>query len=157
VAGELKIKQYLIVRKKLSVAQQQTEGRNTAKLQNIVFNKYTIGCIRHRAPTPPPPLSSSKANTNVNNTDFELTMTYIYIYTVYIYIYIVYIYSIYTHTSYHIQWRIQEFLRGGVRRGIFFSGGGGGSTNSVEDREQTEWGYGGVSPLVRGSTQFANE
>jgi hypothetical protein len=33
--------------------------------------------------------------------------------------------------------------------GIFF--GGRGSTNSVEDRGQREWGSGGGSPLVRGS------
>jgi hypothetical protein len=33
----------------------------------------------------------------------------------------------------------------------------GGSTDSVENRGQTERGYGGGSPLVRGSTQFANE
>jgi hypothetical protein len=39
--------------------------------------------------------------------------------------------------------------------GIFFSGGG--STNSVEDRGQRERGSGGVIPLDRGSTQFANE
>ena len=32
--------------------------------------------------------------------------------------------------------------------GILF---GGGSTNSVEDRGQIEWGSGGGSPLVRGS------
>jgi hypothetical protein len=32
-----------------------------------------------------------------------------------------------------------------------------GSTNSVEDRGQRERGSGGGSPLVRGSTQFANE
>jgi hypothetical protein len=38
--------------------------------------------------------------------------------------------------------------------GILF---GGGSTNSVEDRGQREWGSGGRSPLVRGSAQFANE
>jgi hypothetical protein len=38
-----------------------------------------------------------------------------------------------------------------------FSGGGGGSTNSIEDRGQREWGSGSVSPLVRGSIQFANE
>jgi hypothetical protein len=37
--------------------------------------------------------------------------------------------------------------------GIFF----GGSTNSVEDRRQRKPGSGGCSPLVRGSTQFANE
>jgi hypothetical protein len=49
--------------------------------------------------------------------------------------------------------------------GIFFGGGGGvhqeffsgGLTNSAEDRGQREWGSGGGSPLVRGSTQFANE
>jgi hypothetical protein len=40
--------------------------------------------------------------------------------------------------------------------GIFF-GGGGGSTNSVEDRGQRERGSRGCSPLVRGSAQFANE
>jgi hypothetical protein len=54
----------------------------------------------------------------------------------------------------------------GVPR-IFSAGGGGGlyqeffrrggSTNSVEDRGQRERGSGGGSPLVRGSTQFANE
>jgi hypothetical protein len=33
----------------------------------------------------------------------------------------------------------------------------GGSKNSVEDRGQREWGSGGGSPLVRGSTEFANE
>jgi hypothetical protein len=40
---------------------------------------------------------------------------------------------------------------------IFFFLGGGGSTNSVEDRGQTERGSGGGSPLLRSSTQFANE
>jgi hypothetical protein len=39
----------------------------------------------------------------------------------------------------------------------FFFGGGGGSTNVVAERGQREWGSGGRSPLVRGSTQFANE
>jgi hypothetical protein len=34
--------------------------------------------------------------------------------------------------------------------GIFFLGGGG-STNSVKDREQREQGSGGGSPVVRGS------
>jgi len=38
------------------------------------------------------------------------------------------------------QWRTQEFCSGG-----------GGSTNSVEDRGQRERGSGGGSPLVRGS------
>jgi hypothetical protein len=42
----------------------------------------------------------------------------------------------------------------GVPRNFF---SWGGSTNSVEDRRQREWGSGGVSPLVRGSTEFANE
>ena len=32
----------------------------------------------------------------------------------------------------------------------------GGSTNSVEDRGQREWGYGGSSPLVRGSGGSCN-
>jgi hypothetical protein len=36
--------------------------------------------------------------------------------------------------------------------GILF---GRGSTNSVEDRGQGEWGSGGGSPLIRGSAQFA--
>jgi len=39
--------------------------------------------------------------------------------------------------------------------GILF-GGGGGSTNSVEDRGQREWGSGGGSPLVRGSGGSCN-
>jgi hypothetical protein len=43
----------------------------------------------------------------------------------------------------------------GVPRNFFR--GGGGSKNSVEDRGQRERGYGGGSPLVRGSTQLANE
>jgi hypothetical protein len=38
--------------------------------------------------------------------------------------------------------------------GIFF---GEGSTNSVEDREQRDWRSEVGVPLVRGSTQFANE
>jgi hypothetical protein len=38
---------------------------------------------------------------------------------------------------------------------VIFSGGGG-STNSAEDREQREWGSGGSSPLVKGFTQFVN-
>ena len=37
--------------------------------------------------------------------------------------------------------------------GIFF---GGGSTNSVEDREQREWGSGGGNPLGRGSGGSCN-
>jgi hypothetical protein len=42
------------------------------------------------------------------------------------------------------QWHTQIFFLGGC------------STNSVEDRGQREQGSGGGSPLVRGSTQFAN-
>jgi hypothetical protein len=38
-----------------------------------------------------------------------------------------------------------------------FVRGGGGSTNSVEDRGHSEGGSEGGSPLVRGSDQFANE
>jgi hypothetical protein len=41
----------------------------------------------------------------------------------------------------------------GILRNLFLKGG---STNSVEDRGQIEWGSGGSSSLVRGSTQFAN-
>jgi hypothetical protein len=37
-----------------------------------------------------------------------------------------------------------------------FFGEGGGGTNSVEDTGQIERGFGGGSPLVRGSAQFAN-
>ena len=44
------------------------------------------------------------------------------------------------------QWRTQEFC----------SGGGGGSTNSFEDRGQRERGSGGGSPLVRGSGGICN-
>jgi hypothetical protein len=51
------------------------------------------------------------------------------------------------------QWRTQDFFRGGLRQGFFT----GGSTNSVEDRGKREWGSRGVSPLLRGSTQFPNE
>ena len=43
------------------------------------------------------------------------------------------------------QWRTQEFCSGG-----------GGSTNSVEDREQRERGSEGGSPLVRGSGGSCN-
>jgi hypothetical protein len=39
--------------------------------------------------------------------------------------------------------------------GIFFWGGGG-STNSVEDRGQREREYGGGNPLVRGSGENCN-
>ena len=38
----------------------------------------------------------------------------------------------------------------------FVQGGEGGSTNSVEDRGQTERGSGGGSPLVRGSGGSCN-
>jgi hypothetical protein len=44
-------------------------------------------------------------------------------------------------------------LFSGVPRNFF--GGGGGLTNSVEDRGQRERGSRGGSPLVRGSAQFA--
>jgi hypothetical protein len=55
-------------------------------------------------------------------------------------------------------------LCSGVRRNFCSRGegyarifSGGSSSNSVEDRGQRERVFGGVSPLVRGSTQFANE
>jgi hypothetical protein len=50
-------------------------------------------------------------------------------------------------------------LSGGAvyARIFFFLGGRGGSTNSVEDRGQKEQESEGGSPLVMGSTQFANE
>jgi len=38
----------------------------------------------------------------------------------------------------------------------FVWGGGGGSTNSVVDRGQREWGYRGGSPLDRGSGGSCN-
>jgi hypothetical protein len=59
-----------------------------------------------------------------------------------------------TQYSSFIQWRTQEFFRGVVTSGIFF---GGGSTNSVEDKGQREWGCGDGSPLGRVSTRFSNE
>jgi hypothetical protein len=46
------------------------------------------------------------------------------------------------------------FLYSGVPRNFFR--GGGGSTNSVEDRGQGEPGSGGGSPLVRGSVGSCN-
>jgi hypothetical protein len=52
---------------------------------------------------------------------------------------------------------------GGFTPGIFLVGftpgifRGGGSTNVVAEKGQREWGSRGGSPLVRGSTQFANE
>jgi len=49
------------------------------------------------------------------------------------------------HTRVVHQWRTQEFFSGG-----------GGSTNSVEDRGQRERGSGGGSPLVRGSGGSCN-
>jgi hypothetical protein len=47
----------------------------------------------------------------------------------------------------------RNYLGWGLRQ-EFFSGV---STNSVEDIGQREWGSEGGGPLVRGSTQFANE
>jgi hypothetical protein len=49
---------------------------------------------------------------------------------------------------------IMSLRTSGVHRNFFR---GGGSTNSVEDRGQKEQASGGISPLVRGSTQFANK
>ena len=49
------------------------------------------------------------------------------------------------HQRYSHQWRTQEFCSGG-----------GGSTNSVEDRGQTERGSGGQKPPVRGSGGSCN-
>jgi hypothetical protein len=46
-----------------------------------------------------------------------------------------------------------QICTNGVPRNFFR----GGLTNSVEDRKQREWGSGGGGPLVKGSTQFANE
>jgi hypothetical protein len=51
-----------------------------------------------------------------------------------------------------VQWHTQEFCLVGGSTLV-----GGSSTNSVEDRGQTERGSGGGSPLVRGSAQLANE
>ena len=53
--------------------------------------------------------------------------------------------TVHTATGDH-QWRTQEFC----------SGGGGVSTNSVEDRGQRERGSEGGSPLVRGSGGTCN-
>jgi hypothetical protein len=49
------------------------------------------------------------------------------------------------------QWRTQEILFGGGGGGVQPRNFLGGSTNSVEDRERRERGYGGGSLLVRGS------
>ena len=48
---------------------------------------------------------------------------------------------------------VLTFLKTVAYPGIFF---GGGSTNSVEDREQRGRGSGGGSPLVRGSGGSCN-
>ena len=48
-----------------------------------------------------------------------------------------------------LQWCTQKFCAGG-------GGGGRGSTNSVEDRGQSELGAGGGSPLIRGSGGSCN-
>jgi hypothetical protein len=56
------------------------------------------------------------------------------------------------------QWRTQDFFflgGGGFTPGIF--SGGGVLSNLVAEKGQREWGSGGGIPLVRGSTQFANE
>jgi hypothetical protein len=69
-----------------------------------------------------------------------------------------------TIDGHYNQRRTQEHFSGGgglrqafFRRGLRQAFCGGGGSNSVEDRGQTERGSGGGSPLVRGSTQFANE
>jgi hypothetical protein len=49
----------------------------------------------------------------------------------------------------------RKLFQRGVTPGIF--SGGGGSTNSVEDRWEREWRSVGGSPLASGSNQFANE
>ena len=49
---------------------------------------------------------------------------------------------------------ILRYTRSGVPRNFVL--GGGGSTNSVEDRGQRERGSGGGSPLVRGSGGSCN-
>jgi len=49
---------------------------------------------------------------------------------------------------------VTEFSLTVAYPGIFF--GVRGSTNSVEDRGQREWGSGGSSPLVRGSGGSCN-
>ena len=59
----------------------------------------------------------------------------------------------YERMEVHLQSLLTWALDGssGVSRNFFKGVGGGGSTNSVEDRGQRERGSGGGSPLVRGS------
>jgi hypothetical protein len=54
----------------------------------------------------------------------------------------------------HIQMQTLDLMVPVAYPGIFFFGGG--STNSVVDRGQREWGSGGGSPLVRGSGGSCN-
>jgi hypothetical protein len=57
------------------------------------------------------------------------------------------------------QWVTLHFsvVDGGLRQDFFPGPGGGGSTNSVEDRGQSEQGSRSGSPLVRGVNEFANK
>ena len=55
----------------------------------------------------------------------------------------------------HAKFVVSKATLGHSGVSIIFSGGGG-STNSVEDRGQTERGAGGGSPLVRGSGDSCN-
>jgi len=58
-----------------------------------------------------------------------------------------------TSDTKHYTYKLQ--LCSGLSRN-FVPGGGWGSTNSVEDRGQTEWGSVGGIPLVRGSGGSCN-
>ena len=51
---------------------------------------------------------------------------------------------------------IYLYLISGVHRNFVWGGGGRGSTHSVQDRGQREWGSGGSSLLVRGSGGSCN-
>jgi hypothetical protein len=51
----------------------------------------------------------------------------------------------------------RNFFRRGFSPGIFFEGGGGGWTKPQHPTGPRHRRSGGCSPLVRGSTQFANE
>jgi hypothetical protein len=61
------------------------------------------------------------------------------------------------HPFYEMKFATRFYIMTVVYPGILFGWGReGGSTNSVEDRGQTERGSGGGSPLVRGSGGSCN-
>jgi hypothetical protein len=85
-----------------------------------------------------------------------LSQGYYYYYYYYYYLKVQYLVSLNVHLTLT---PVQHKIDRGQARAVAYPGiifVGGSSTNSVEDRGQREQGSKGDSPLVRGSTQFAN-